>query len=213
MTTEDNRNGNGNLITIELTEEVKQQRLVTNYVYNPEIDSVSITLNHEYSEKKIISPIESTWPKTIDTLTRELQRKGISSEHITMICDVADNNAEKILKCRLDKQAEKEKEENNHKLGATSQRLLSLAEEQCQELFVNQYGEPYAAVKINEHIETLNLNHTRFRNWISKAYYEQESTVPSSENIANAINILKAKAEFDGKSKDCNICVLQLTLK
>lgn len=131
-TTNADRNSKDNLIIIELAEEVKQQQLVTNYVYNPEIDSVSITLNHEYSEKKIISPIESTWPKTIDTLTKELQRKEISSEHITMICDVADNNAEKILKYRVDKQAEKEKEEENNKLGATSQRLLSIAEENAR---------------------------------------------------------------------------------
>jgi hypothetical protein len=38
-TTNADRNSNDNLI-IELTE-VKQQQLVTNYVYNPEIDSVS----------------------------------------------------------------------------------------------------------------------------------------------------------------------------
>ena len=148
-TTNADRNSKDNLIIIELAEEVKQQQLVTNYVYNPEIDSVSITLNHEYSEKKIISPIESTWPKTIDTLTKELQRKEISSEHITMICDVADNNAEKILKYRVDKQAEKEKEEENNKLGATSQRLLSIAEENARNyLLINIRNRTLAGVSL-----------------------------------------------------------------
>ncbi len=148
-TTNADRNSKDNLIIIELAEEVKQQQLVTNYVYNPEIDSVSITLNHEYSEKKIISPIESTWPKTIDTLTKELQRKEISSEHITMICDVADNNAEKILKYRVDKQAEKEKEEENNKLGATSQRLLSIAEENARNyLLINIRNRTAAGVSL-----------------------------------------------------------------
>ena len=103
----------------------------------------------------------------------------------------------------MGKYAEKEKEEeNNRELKSNSRRLLILAIEQCQELFVDQYGEPYAAVRINEHIETLNLNHTRFRNWLCKANYEQEGLVPSSESITNVLNILKAKAEFDGNSKE-----------
>ena len=144
----------------------------------------------------------------METLTTQLERKKISPEHITSICDVADNEADKILKLRQNKQAEKEKEEeNNQKLRSQSRTLLSLADEQCQELFVNQYGEPYAAVKINEHIETLNLNHTRFKNWICKTYYEQEGSVPSSESITNVLNILNARAEFDGNAKELHLRV------
>jgi hypothetical protein len=189
---------------LELTEEVKQQEIVTRFVFDPETDNLSVELNHKYDKKKITSPIESNWPKTIDTFAKELKRKKVSAEHVTILCDVADNAADKILRCRLNKRAESELEQNRN---ATSKKLLSLAEEQCQELFVNQYGEPYAAVKINEHVETLNLNHTRFKNWICKAYYDQESTVPSSESITNVLNILKAKAEFDGNSKELHLRV------
>lgn len=191
----DNTAGTNLTMQLELTDEVKKQEIVTSYVFEPKTDSLCVELNHKYSKKKIISPIESTWPKTMDTLTKELQRRGINPEHITMLCDVADNAADRILRCRLNKLAESELEQNRN------------AEEQCQELFVNQYVEPYAAVKIKEHIETLNLNHTRFKNWISKAYYEQERTVPSSDSITNVLNILKAKAEFDGNSKELHLRV------
>ena len=84
---------------------------------------------------------------------------------------------------------------------------LASVREQCEELFVNQYGEPYTAVKIREHLETLNLNHTRFRNWICRSYYELEGKVPNSENITNTLNILKANAEFDGNSKELHLRV------
>jgi hypothetical protein len=188
-------NIDGLIMQLELTDELKQEEIVSSYVFNSETDNLSIALNFEYSNKKITSPIEYTWPNTIDTLTKELQRKKVSPEHITMLCDVADNEADKILKWRIDRKAEKE---NNQKSGSQPRRLLSLADEQCQELFVNQYMEPYAAVIINEHIETLNLNHTRFKNWICKAYYQQEGSVPSSESVTNVLNILKARAEFDG---------------
>ena len=189
----DNTDNTNLIMQLELTDEVKEQEIVTAFIFDPETDSLSIELNHKYSKKKITSPIESSWPKTMDTFTRQLERKKISPEHITMLCDVADNAADKILKLRLNRQAEKEKdEENNQK----SRRLLILAIGLCQELFVDQYGEPYAAVKIKEHIETLNLNHTRFRNWICKANYEQEGSVPSSENITSVLNILKAEGRI-----------------
>jgi len=190
----DRNEGTNLIMRLKLTDELKQQELVTEFIYDYETDNLSIALNHKYSEKKVISPIESTWPKTIHTLTKGLQRKKISPEHITSICDVADNEADKILKWRLNMQTENEK-------------LFSLAEGQCQELFVNQYGEPYAAVKINEHIETLNLNHTRFKNWICREYYGQEGMVLSSEIITNVLSVLKAKAEFDGNSKELHLRV------
>jgi hypothetical protein len=205
---------NDNIIILELTEGVKQEEIVSTFVFDTEIDSLSIELNHKYSKKKITSSIESTWPKTIDTFIRQLKRKKISPEHITMLCDVADNAGEKILKRRRNKQAEEEQEEEDKQnRESSSQKLLSLAKVQCEELFVDQYGEPYAAVKINEHLETLNLNHTRFRSWICKTYHEQEGLVPNSENIANAINILRANAQFDGNSKQLYLRVAYDTTK
>jgi hypothetical protein len=112
------------IMQVELTHELKQQEIVTTIIFNPETDNLSIALNHKYSEKKIISPVESTWPKTIATLTKELQRKKISAGHITMLCDVADNAADKILKLRRNRQAEKEKEEENNQ---KSRRLLPVS--------------------------------------------------------------------------------------
>jgi len=47
-----------------------------------------------------------------------------------------------------------------------SQIVLQIAEDECEEFFVDQYRVPYAAVKISGHIETLLLNGGRFRNWI-----------------------------------------------
>ena len=177
---------------LELTEEVKQQEIVTRFVFDPETDNLSVELNHKCSKMKITSPIESNWPKTIDTFAKQLGRKKINQEHMMMLCDVVDNAAEEILKLRLNRHAKKEKEEENiDTLGSKSRKLLSIAEAQCQELFVNQYGEPYAAVKINGHLETLNLNHTRFRNLICKANYEQDGSVPSSESITSVLNILR----------------------
>ena len=74
---------------------------------------------------------------------------------------------------------------------------LRLAEEQCPDLFLDQFGTPYGAIKINDHRETLPLKSSRFRNWLYRIYYSSEGKVMNSEIASNILNILKAKAEFD----------------
>ncbi len=197
-------------VVLELTHELQEEQIVERYVYDTEMDSLHVELNSRYKKKIIISPIDSKWPKTIDTYTQELKRKAIDTGHITMLCDCADENAPKILKWRESKKRKELAEEldkEEQKSESAAQKLICLAKEQCQELFTDQYGEPYAAVKIRDHQETLNISHSRVRNWICKAYYETNGFVPNSENITNAINVLKAKAEFDGNSKELHLRV------
>jgi hypothetical protein len=91
----------------------------------------------------------------------------------------------------------KQKEESEN----AAQKLLRLTQDQCEELFLDQFGAPYAAVRIGEHIETLPLKDSRFRNWLCRIYYTSENNVLNNETVSNVLNILKAKAEFEGTSR------------
>jgi hypothetical protein len=97
--------------------------------------------------------------------------------------------------------AEQKKKEKESESAA--QKLLKLTQDQCEELFLDQFGTPYAAVKIGEHIETLALKDSRFRNWLCRIYYTSEYNVLNSETVSNVLNILKPKQ---------NLKVLQETL-
>src|SRR5690349_13038187 len=57
---------------------------------------------------------------------------------------------------------------------SAAQKALELVEDNCSELFVDQFGTPYTAVKIGGHIETLPLKSSRFKNWLCKTYFESE---------------------------------------
>ena len=96
------------------------------------------------------------------------------------------------------------------KTKSSAQIALGLAEERCSELFLDQFGIPYAAVKIGEHIETLSLKSSRFKSWLCRTYYTSEHDVLNSENVTNVLNILKAKAEFDGLTKDLHLRVASI---
>ena len=53
-----------------------------------------------------------------------------------------------------------------------------------------------AAVKVNEHIETLRIKGSRFSNWLARVYYEKTKDVPGSENIKNIKSVVEAQAEL-----------------
>jgi hypothetical protein len=90
---------------------------------------------------------------------------------------------------------------------SAAQRALDLVEDQCSELFLDQFGTPYAAIQIGDHIQTLPLKSSRFRNWLCRVYYNSEDNVLSSETVSNVLNILKAKAEFEGTAKSLSLRV------
>jgi hypothetical protein len=90
-----------------------------------------------------------------------------------------------------------------------AQEALDIARCNCAELFTDQHGQPYAAVNVKGHIETLALNSTRFRNWISRVYYDNSQSLLNGEDISNALNVLKAEAEFGENTKKLSLRVAE----
>jgi hypothetical protein len=59
------------------------------------------------------------------------------------------------------------------------------------ELFVDQIGDAYAAVKITDYIEAILINSGRFRDWIIKTFYDYEKQLQSNDyENERAIRIL-----------------------
>ena len=59
------------------------------------------------------------------------------------------------------------------------------------ELFVDQIGDAYAAVKIKGYIEAIPINSSRFRDWIIKTCYDYEKQLQSNDfENERAIRIL-----------------------
>jgi hypothetical protein len=97
---------------------------------------------------------------------------------------------------------ENEKSKENE---STAKKVLRLAEEQCSELFIDQFGISHGAIEIAGHIEILPLKSARFRNWLCRIYYNSEGDVLNSETVTNVLNVLKSRAEFDGTVRDLSV--------
>jgi desulfoferrodoxin (superoxide reductase-like protein) len=87
-------------------------------------------------------------------------------------------------------------EEEEKKRTAKAKKALELAIENSQELFVNEFGMAFAAVKVNGHVEVHPMDEQHFKNWISGIYYQRNDDLLSEEDLKKIVRILKAKAEF-----------------
>ena len=100
------RNGNGNFIPIELTEDLIKQEIVTKFIFDKRSKLLILSLNHKYKKKTVVSPIfKNDWLKTIQKFKDQMTSKGMTEDHMNMLCDIVDYNYEKILDIDEDENA------------------------------------------------------------------------------------------------------------
>jgi hypothetical protein len=75
--------------------------------------------------------------------------------------------------------------------------VIAVAKDNIDKLFIDEYNEPHAAIKVGNHLEVLPLNSGRFRHWLSRIVYTDEKEVIDGNVFNNALRILKAEAIFD----------------
>src|SRR5689334_11599188 len=91
-------NNNNDVILLELTRELKQDKIVDSLVFNRKVNSVILSLNHAYNGKTVVCPINNLqWTRSVENFTKQLTRKGVTKQHILDLCDTLDSKYEKIL--------------------------------------------------------------------------------------------------------------------
>ncbi len=83
--------------------------------------------------------------------------------------------------------------------------LIDLAE--TAELFHSPDGSAFADLDIHEHRETWPVRTKGFRRWLVRRYFEATGGAPSSEALQSALNVIQAKAQFDGPKRSVFIRV------
>lgn len=69
------------------------------------------------------------------------------------------------------------------------------------DLFHSADGTALADILINEHRETWPVRTKGFRRWLARQFFEQTGGAPSSEALQSALNVIEAKAHFDGPER------------
>jgi hypothetical protein len=74
--------------------------------------------------------------------------------------------------------------------------LINLADE--AELFHSADHTAFADINVNGNRETWAVRSKGFRRWLARQYFEETSGAASSEALQSALNVIEAKAHFDG---------------
>src|SRR5262249_34937630 len=62
-------------------------------------------------------------------------------------------------------------------------------------------GTGFATIPINDHIETWPIRSRGFKRWLARQYFAETASAPNSDAIQAALNVIEAKAHFEGRER------------
>jgi hypothetical protein len=77
----------------------------------------------------------------------------------------------------------------------------------AEELFHAPDGTAYAAIPVGDHRETWPIRSKGFRRWLAREFFTKTSSAPNSDAIQSALNVIEARAHFDGTQRPVHIRV------
>ena len=98
---------------------------------------------------------------------------------------------------------------------------MRLAKKYCHDFFIDNLGQPYAAVKIDKHFEVLPIKSSRFKNWLCKIFYdfsskrnkEVSNKDDQSKKIHSVEDVKNEDREKQRKKKKMRIHQISLPLR
>ena len=119
----------------------------------------------------------------------------------TIVASIAKREMEK----KNEHKAEDEEQEEQ-KRESTANKLIRLALAEAF-LFHDELQDGYASIPINNHREIWPIKSKFFKQWLRRRYYELTKKSPNSEAMRQALDLIEAKAVFDGQQVKLNLRV------
>src|SRR5215831_14655548 len=79
----------------------------------------------------------------------------------------------------------------------------------CDDLFHTATGTAYADILVDGHRETWPIRSKRFRGWLRRRYYQTTENAASAAEIRSALDLLEARAQFDGPERAVHVRVAE----
>jgi hypothetical protein len=99
------------------------------------------------------------------------------------------------------KKGPKPDEENVKGIRSAADLLVQLTIENTSLLFKDQYGAAHAQIHVADHYEILRIENSKFKRYLARSFYDKNGNkVVNAEAITNAIQVIQAKAEYEGQT-------------
>jgi hypothetical protein len=79
----------------------------------------------------------------------------------------------------------------------------------CGELFHTATGTAYADLLVDGHRETWPIRSKRLRSWLRRRYYQANGGATSAAEIRSALDLLEARAQFDGPERPVHVRIAE----
>src|SRR5438093_528076 len=79
----------------------------------------------------------------------------------------------------------------------------------CDDLFHTATGTAFADIIAGSHRETWPIRSKRLRGWLRRRYYQATGGAASAAEIRSAVDLLEARAQFDGPERGVNVRVAE----
>jgi len=86
--------------------------------------------------------------------------------------------------------------------------LIEMAQEAA--LFHGPDATAFADLQVNGHRETWPVRTKGFKRWLARRFFEATGGAPNSEALQSALNVIEAKAHFDGPEREVHIRIAGL---
>ncbi|MBT1279301.1 hypothetical protein VTU32_00770 [Thermoanaerobacter sp. CM-CNRG TB177] len=99
-------------------------------------------------------------------------------------------------------------DEQENKKSSQADKLIQIALSEAL-LFHDELKDGYAVLPINGHREVWPLRSKFFKQYLVRRFFENEGKAPNNEAIRQALNVIEAKAMFDGPQINLNLRVAE----
>lgn len=98
-------------------------------------------------------------------------------------------------------QKQYDEEDEDKGIRSAADVLVKLAVENTSLLFKDQYSIAHAQIHVADHDEIIRVESSKFKRHLARLFYEKnQNKVINSESITNAIQVIQAKAEYEGQT-------------
>lgn len=203
MANSEHRFSDTSIIEFDLEPSFLDTKIVTCIGIKQSINSIVVEVNKELILQTIylesfsdstIKPLKNQLSKLLIVLSKEERSKIINS-----IVTCINRNVDVVSEISM--QSSHTRSNNNEEGNKVDELIkLVLKSENIEELFINQYGKPFAAVRIgkNGYLEILSMSSTKFKRYLTRLYRENTHKSISDGSLNTVITTLASEAEFSG---------------
>jgi hypothetical protein len=101
------------------------------------------------------------------------------------------------------KDNKKEKEKGR----PVAEKLVDLISQNSNIFFKDQYDTTYARIHNSDHNEIIRVESGKFKRYLIRLYHESENKIANAEAVANAVQVLQARAEYNGNTYPLSVRV------